>query len=429
MAASSLGRTTRAATIRLGRSEILLLGLLSAIGPIGIDIYLPAFAAIAADLQTDIGSIQLSMAVYFLALGLGQLPFGMASDRFGRKGPILLGLTLFIVGSMVCATAEQVSALLAGRFVQGLGICSILSIVRAVVRDLHGGKEAAHLAARILLVVSVSPMLAPLAGSVIISFGVWRAIFWLLAALAGCLLLASIRFLPETARSAGSPDKHVPIAQLRALIREREFLLPTLLLACAQAGASLYLAGSSAVYLLHYQATTFAYSLAFAANAGAMILAAQCNRYLIGRFGMAAVLVLGTGIGAFSIVLFIAAKLVGHAGFPLACVCFFLFFAAFGFVMGPASVLGMEKQKHAAGVAAGLQGTIQFAAGALAAGLLGLLEREGSLEPLLSLLGVGQLAAFSLALLCRKMGEGNVGSHGPALHYRRLCKNRKDSCK
>ena len=393
--------TSPASGNRFGRREVLLLGLLSAIGPVGVDIYLPAFAVIATDLRTDVGSVQLSMAVYFLALGLGQLPFGIASDRFGRKRPILLGLAMFLLGSIVCATADQVGSLIAGRFIQGAGICSILSITRAIIRDLHGGKDAAHLAARILLVVSISPMLAPMAGSAIIGVGPWRAIFWLLALFAACLIAASALYLPETGKSTAPPVPGDWRARFGALLRQRDFLLPTGVLASSQAGASVYLAGSSAVYLLHYKASSFGYSLAFAANAGAMILAAQCNRYLIGRYGIQSVLLLGTGIGALAMVLFILANMVGAASFPLACLCFFLFFAAFGFVMGPASVLGMEGQRKGAGIAAGLQGTIQFVAGALAAAVLGLLGSDGALTPTLWLLGSSQLAAFGFALWCR----------------------------
>ncbi len=384
---------------RFGARDITLLGVLSAIGPIGVDIYLPAFPEIAADLKTSVGDVQLSMAAYFLALGLGQLPYGALSDRVGRKPPILFGLAVFVAGSLVCGGAPSAAMLVAGRFLQGLGICAILSIVRAIVRDVHRGGEAAHIAARMLLIVSVSPLLAPLAGSAIISVASWRLIFWLMAGLSVGVLMLTWRNLPETGRKQPSGRWHAVPRHALELLRLPAFLWPTLLLAGAQAGASIYLAGSSSIYLVTYGVQPWTYSLAFAVNAVGMIFAAQWNRRLIGRLGLGGVTMLGTGLGTLAIAVFLAAELAGLASFALAMVCFFLFFTSFGFVMGPSSVLALEDQGDRAGIAAGLQGTIQFVTGAGAAALIGL-QSQGSLEVMLQILILSQAAALAMAALC-----------------------------
>ncbi len=147
------------------------LGLLSAIGPFAIDMYLPALPTIGADFGAGIGQVQMSLMVFFVALGAGQLVYGPFSDMFGRKLPLYIGLVLFMIGSVGCALAPSIEWLIAFRFVQGLGACAGTVVPRAVVRDLHTGPEAAKLMSLLMLVFSISPILAPLAGSGVIALG------------------------------------------------------------------------------------------------------------------------------------------------------------------------------------------------------------------------------------------------------------------
>lgn len=387
--------------LRFGRREIAVLGILSAIGPIGVDIYLPAFPTIARDLGTGVGAVQFSMAAYFLALALGQLPYGAMSDALGRKPPILFGLAVFVAGSLLCALAMEIEMLILGRFVQGLGICAILAVSRAIIRDRQTGQDAAHSAARILLIVSVSPMLAPLAGSAIIAVADWRLIFYGMALLGLLAWGLAWRILPETAGRSAGAGLAGRLAHCRELLGKRAFLLSTGVLAAAQAGASIYLAGTSSVYLLRYGLSPSQYSLVFALNAGGMIFAAQWNRRLVGRLGLANVIGLGTGLGTFTMAVFLLAELAGLASLPVAFACFFLFFAAFGFVMGPAAVLALEGEGQGAGIASGFQGTLQFVSGALAVMLCGGLADLG-LAAMLGVLVVSQTAAFVLAQRCRR---------------------------
>src|SRR4051812_33786500 len=176
----------------------LLLGLLSAIGPFAIDMYLPALPAIGQSLHADIGAVQMSLTAFFLSLGAGQLLYGPVSDMFGRKPPLYVGLVVFALASVGCAMATDIQTLIVLRFIQGLGAAAGMAIPRAVVRDLHTGTDAARLMSLLMLVFSVSPILAPLAGSVVIAFAGWRGVFWAVTIAAVAGLAMTVRLLDET---------------------------------------------------------------------------------------------------------------------------------------------------------------------------------------------------------------------------------------
>ena len=176
----------------------IVLGLLSAVGPFAIDMYLPALPTIAADLNASTASTQMTLMAFFVAMGLCQIVYGLISDMAGRKLPLYVGLTLFILGSIGCALSPNIGGLIAFRFLQGIGASAVMVIPRAVIRDLHTGIEATRLMALVMLVLSVSPMLAPFAGSaLIVSFG-WRAVFATITVVAVLAFILTILFLPET---------------------------------------------------------------------------------------------------------------------------------------------------------------------------------------------------------------------------------------
>ena len=178
----------------------IVLGAVTAVGPFAIDMYLPAFAGIAADLKTNQGAVQLSLVTFFVALALGQTVYGPVSDVVGRRKPLLFGLGLFIAASAACGFAPNVETLAALRFVEGAGVCAGMVIARAVVRDLHTGHEAARLFATTLLVLGLSPIFAPLIGSLIVTHGSWRVIFLALSLIGAAATLLVALLLPETRR-------------------------------------------------------------------------------------------------------------------------------------------------------------------------------------------------------------------------------------
>jgi len=246
-----------------------MLGLISAIGPFAIDMYLPALPAIGASLHADPHAVQLSLMSFFLSFGISQIVYGPASDIFGRKPPLYFGIGLFVVGSIGCALAPDIGWLIAFRLVQGLGGGAPMVVPRAIVRDLHTGADATRLIAMLMLVLSVSPVLAPLIGSLVIESAGWRAIFWIVALLGlGGLVMLGV-WLPETR----SPEKRAASSvgtTLKAfglLIRDRRFVGLTAIGTFGLAAFFIYLANSSFVLIEHHGLTPRQYSLAFGVNA------------------------------------------------------------------------------------------------------------------------------------------------------------------
>lgn len=394
-----------AAAARFGRPQSILLGLLSALGPIGVDIYLPAFVAIAASLHTDLGTVQMTMAGYFLAMSIGQMVYGPWSDRVGRKPLLILGLAIFLVGSLACAMAGEVWWLIIGRFVQGIGICAVYALVRAVVRDIHHGADAAHLMARILLIVSVSPMLAPMAGSTIAALWSWRMIFWMLAGFALVLMFMTSRMLPET-RALADPSIPQPpfLRVLGRLLRDSDFRRCLLLSACANAGAAIYLTSAAPIFLKTYGLPPWAYSLLFAVNALAMIGLAQANRRLILRFGLRHLVWFASGAVMCAVLPLALLSLTGAVPVAALIAAWFVYFGAFGALMGPSSVLALENHKQVAGSASALLGSLQFGGSAAATALAAALF-DGSARPALLLQSGLGIVSFASAWLIVRGGQ------------------------
>lgn len=376
----------------------LVLGLLSAIGPFAIDMYLPALPDIGRSLGADVGSVQLTLTVFFLSIGLGQLLYGPVSDMVGRKPPLVAGLALFLLASIGCALATDIHTLVALRFVQGLGAAAGMAIPRAIVRDLHTGPEAARLMSLLMLVFSVSPILAPLAGSGVIALTGWRGVFWAvaLAAAAGLLLVRSA--LAETRSEAQRVDSSLGSA-LRGyglLLRDRHYLGLVFIGASAMAGFFVYLAGSPFVLINHYGLSPTQYSLAFGVNAAAFIGAAQFTGALGRRLGLPT---LAKGAATAS-GLVMAALLAYHlAGGDRLAVLIALNFVATGFmglVIPTVSVLALDQHGAIAGTASALMGTLQMLCGAAAMGIVGLFA-NGEPLPMVVGMAAGTLTALVLS--------------------------------
>jgi DHA1 family bicyclomycin/chloramphenicol resistance-like MFS transporter len=359
----------------------LVLGMLSAIGPFAIDMYLPAFPAIARDLQVDVSAVQISLMSFFAAVAVCQIVYGPLSDRFGRKPPLYVGLGLFVLGGIGCSFAQSVEALIAFRFLQGVGSCASMVIPRAIIRDLHTGHEAARLISTTMLVLSVSPILAPLAGSTITEFINWRFIFWAIAAIGVGGLAVVFFLLPETHRS---DDAKRGIGQTfgtyRQLLKDRHYLGVTLIGGFSQASFFSYLAGSSVVFIQHFGLTPSQYSMIFASNAIAFIGSAQFNAFFMRRFG--AERVVRTALIAFA-ALTTLLLLLTLAGVDNALVLWgmlFVSFACLGFVIPSTAVLALENHGPIAGTASALMGTLQLTTGAVMIVLVSTLYNGTSLS-------------------------------------------------
>jgi DHA1 family bicyclomycin/chloramphenicol resistance-like MFS transporter len=386
----------------------LVLGLLSAIGPFAVDMYLPALPAIGSALQADVDAVQWSLMAFFIAFATSQIVYGPVSDAVGRKPPLYVGIGLFTIGSIGCALAPDIQWLIAFRFLQGLGGGAPIVIPRAIVRDLHTGPDAARLMSLLMLVFSVSPILAPLVGSLVIDVAGWRAIFWAVSAIGVLGLLMTATALPETrpaAARAGS-DTASALRAFGRLLRDPRFLGVTAIGGFGLAGFFVYLANSSFVMIDHYGLTPRQYGLAFAANAAAFIGVSQFTGALTARHGLMRVVVwAGTG-SAVTMCLLWGLHLGGFDGLPLIIAMLMVGNGFLGLVMPTTAVLALDEHGDIAGAASALLGTLQLLLGALAIAVVSPFA-DGTARPMLaavaacSLIGLA-LTAFSMRLPPRR---------------------------
>ena len=373
----------------------LLLGLLSAIGPFAIDMYLPALPSIGHSLDTSIGAVQASLMVYFLATGIGQLVYGPLSDQVGRKPPLYFGLALFAVGSVGCALAPDIRTLVAMRFLQGLGACACTVVPRAVVRDLYSGHDALRLMSLLMLVFSVSPILAPLVGSLLIDWQGWRSVFWAMTATAAVGLLLVATRLQETRPAAarhGSSWRSA-LAGYATLLRDRHYLGLVGIGAFGIASFFAYLANSSFVLINHYGLSPRQYSIVFAINAAAFIAMSQLTSRLGRRFGMAPMVRAAASAYAGFMLLLLLLFALGVERLEVLLVLLFLGYGCLGLVMPTTAVLALESHAAIAGTASALMGTLQFATGAAVMALVGLFV-DGTALPMIAGIAGSALMAF-----------------------------------
>lgn len=376
----------------------LVLGLVSAVGPFAIDMYLPALPTIGKSLGASPASVQATLIVFFLALGAGQVVYGPVSDMLGRKAPLYFGLALFGVGSIGCALAPDAGTLIALRFVQGLGACAGMVIPRAVVRDLHTGTEAARLMSMLMLVFSVSPILAPLTGSLLIDNFGWRSVFWAVAVAAVLAAILLATSLPET-RPPGERVGSSLRGALHAygvLLRDSHFLGLSLIGGFGVASFFAYLANSSFVLIDHYGLSPRQYSVAFAANAASFIGVSQLTARWGARFGLVPMVKVAVTAYSAVMVVALAVQLAGVDSLALMLGLLFIGYGALGLVIPATMVLSMEEHGTIAGTASALGGTLHFAAGIAVMGLLAPFA-NGAPVPMLAGIAGSALLACGLA--------------------------------
>ncbi|AZO29507.1 MULTISPECIES: multidrug effflux MFS transporter [unclassified Mesorhizobium] len=389
------------------------LGLLSAIGPFAIDMYLPALPSIGEDLHAGTAAVQMSLLIFFLSMGFGQIVVGPISDMVGRKLPLYAGLALFMVGGVGSAMAPNIEWLIAFRFLQGLGASAGMAVPRAIVRDLHTGNEAAKLMSLLMLVFSVSPILAPLTGSQIIeSFG-WRAVFWTVtgaAALATILLATSLKETRSVEERASS-SFGTALAGYRYLMGDRNFLGLTAIAGFGIASFFVYLSSSSFILIDHYGLSPSVYSVFFSINAVAFIGMSQLTGMLADRFGLKRVVwVAVTGYATVMVALF-AIMASGVDRLDVMAALLFVGYGFLGLVIPTTSVLAMEEHGEIAGTASALMGTLHFAIGALAMGVAGIFF-DGTPLPMVAGITLCAVISFSLAKLT--LGRAREAVEAPA---------------
>ncbi|WP_051749157.1 multidrug effflux MFS transporter [Nevskia soli] len=388
----------------------LVLGLLTALGPFAIDMYLPSLPVIGASLGVDADMALRSLTAYFLTFALGQMVFGPLSDLMGRKPPLYAGIALFLVASIGCALARDIHTLIILRAIEGVGGATGMVIARAIVRDLHSGNEEVRLLSLLMLVFSVSPVLAPLAGSLIIEFSSWRGVFWLITLLAAMGLLLTFFLVPETrprAARAGSSHWSVLMACKR-LVSDGSFMSLSFIGALAVSGFFVFLANSSFVFTGHYGLTPRLYSLVFGVNAAAFFAGMQLSGRLAQRYGLRRVVRLA--LAAYAAVLVLLTGLVAAGIDQLALVVglLFLAYSFIGLMLPGASVLAMAEHGDIAGTASSLMNTLQLVTGTLIMGISG---HFATGAPLPMVAGIAACAVLAM-LLAQVTLRGNAG-HEP----------------
>lgn len=351
----------------------LVLGLLAAVGPFAIDMYLPALPQVAEDLGTSESDVALTLAVYLLTFGLAQMLYGPMSDATGRKRPMAIGIVIFAVAAVAAALAPSIGWLIAARAVQGLGAAALMVVPRAVIRDVATGPAATRIMATVMIVLSVSPMLAPLAGSLVLAWGDWRDIFVVLAAIS-LLSLALILFvLPETLPSTSHQPVRLTLiwTGIQYLLRDPRFVGLTMIGAFGTASLFVFISTASFVYTRLYGLSHIGFSLAFAANAIGFFASSRFAGRLSESLGMERVI--SPAVSGFAITALILTVVVwmGFEALSVMITGLFLVFACLGLVVPTAMVMSLDPHPGIAGLASSIGGTAQMLTGGLIIALTG----------------------------------------------------------
>ncbi|CCG87143.1 multidrug effflux MFS transporter [Erwinia piriflorinigrans] len=391
---------TPAHSKRLGYAVTL--GLLAALGPLCIDLYLPALPELASDLKTTTATAQLSLTAGLLGLGFGQLFFGPLSDKYGRIRPLLLSLLLLLLASVGCALAQDIHQLLLARLFEGLSAAGGAVLSRAIARDMYSGHELTRFFALLMLVNGLAPIAAPVVGGALMAFLNWRGLFMVIALFALLLLiLARVKLqesLPEDRRSKGSIFS--AWATLGQVITHRPFMGFCLTQGFMMSGMFAYIGASPFVLQQIYQLSPQAFSLCFAANGIGLIIASQVSARLCPLWGEYRILKGGLILAFISSGSLLLAGLTA-AALPLVLIALFFSVASNGVISVTASSLAMQSQGHRAGSASAVIGVTMFTLGSISVPLTGI-GGTSVLTMSATLFGCYMMAIMMFTLLAKK---------------------------
>jgi MFS transporter, DHA1 family, multidrug resistance protein len=354
------------------------LGALMALGPLTIDMYLPALPRIADELSVTSSVAQLTLTGTLAGLAVGQLVVGPLSDSLGRRRPLMVGVVLHMVASLLCLLAPNIELLSIARGLQGMGAAAGMVVAVAVVGDLYAGSTAAVVLSRLMLVLGVVPVLAPSLGAVVLLRLSWHWVFGVLVVLAGALLLMAVLALPETLPQAHRRPLHVRsiIATYGELLRDIKFVMLVLVGALGMAGLFAYIAGASFVLQGHYGLDQQTFALFFSAGAIALIGATQFNVVLLKWFSPQRIVLWALVAALVAGGAFIAVTEAHRGGLYGFLIPVFVILAAMGLVIPNAPAVALTRHQDASGTAAALLGAAQFGLGAAVAPLVGALGND-----------------------------------------------------
>ncbi|WP_316820111.1 multidrug effflux MFS transporter [Pedobacter gandavensis] len=382
---------------------IVLLGSLTALGPFSIDMYLPGFPAIAKDLNTTVLKVSLSLSSYFIGISAGQLLYGPLLDRFGRKKPLFIGLAVYIFASACCVFAASLDALIILRFLQAIGSCAAAVASIAMVRDLFPVRENAKVFALLMLVVGVSPMIAPtLGGYVTVAWG-WHSVFIILMGLGILNLVASWLWLPDSYKPDTSLSlKPLPILKnFLAVVKEPQFYTYAFTGALAFSGLFAYISGSPLVFIDIFQVSEEAYGWIFALLAAGLIGSSQINTLLLRRYKSEQVIFTALSTQVLVVLFFLLGSINNWFGLTETVLLLFIFLSCLGLTNPNTSALSLAPFSKNAGSASALMGAVQMGLGALASFGVSMFEVKSAV-PMVAIMSGTTILALVLLVAGRR---------------------------
>lgn len=384
---------------------ILILGSMTALGPFSIDMYLPGFAAIAADLHTTVNQVSLSLSSYFIGISAGQLLYGPLLDRFGRKRPLYIGLAVYILASLGCALSTDIDAFIGLRFVQAIGSCAATVASMAMVRDLFPVKDSPKVFSLLMLVVGLSPMLAPTIGGYVIGGFGWHIIFVILMIMGIGVLLASRFGLPHTRK----PDLSISlkprpiIANFTQVFLHPQFYTYALSGGVAFSGLFTYVAGSPLLFMHIFKVSGETYGWIFAFMSISFIGASQLNSVLLRKYNSEQLVYFGLALQSVISICFLVAAINNWLSLFGTIAMLFLYLGCLGLTNPNTAGLSLAPFSKNAGSASALLGAIQLGIGALASMIVGVLVKD-SMVPMVAIMACGT----GIALLILLIGRRNI---------------------
>jgi len=384
---------------------LILMGVLTAIGPFSIDMYLPAFPAIADGLQVPRGDVERTLAAYLVGLAMAQVVYGPVADRYGRKLPMLTGLALYVAASLGCALSANIEMLTICRVLQALGGAAGVVIPRAVIRDHYETQDAARAMSLLMLIMGLAPILAPLVGGQLLAFMGWRSLFWLMAAGALAMLGATALIMKESL----APERMQPLnarsiaGNYAALVRHRGFMAHSLAGGLGQAGMFAYIISSPRLFIELYGVDPQHYGLLFGANAAGLIIGSQISARLLRRHTPLQLQRRALNALAAASLAALALTLAGQMSLPLLMACLVGYMFSQGFVNPNSAALALAEQGRRLGAASALLGTLQLSCGAVAGLVVSVWQATGPL-PLATVLACCACLSWLSGYIARGAG-------------------------